>query len=144
ADGSTLISIPGAVLAGEAAALTWNNDNDNGQMLTGGTYSIKVGITDPFGKVSSISSSITVIRPESSTLVLYNSAGEAVRHFDLAAMGVQARGLGEASAHGIELKTALGGPYLLAFDAKNDAGEPLKGGIYELVFASESGDGKSV
>ena len=67
-----------------STCVVWNTDNDNGQLVGGGVYSVKVSYTDRFGRTTSLVKSVQVLAMDPmDLLVLYNDAGEAVAHVAL-------------------------------------------------------------
>lgn len=82
ADGAVSISFPGYLMdpkLGKLSSVLWLADNNDGQLIDGGVYTIKAEIQDNFGQVTSLQRSIQVVsvRPQNE-LVIFNSAGEVV------------------------------------------------------------------
>lgn len=74
--------------AGGSSSLSWLGDNDNGQLVSGGTYSMKVETKDNFGTTSAWIRQISVIPSKRKVaLKIYSSAGELVAALDPAAAG---------------------------------------------------------
>jgi hypothetical protein len=60
--------------------LNWNGTNNSGQMVQSGVYVAMAEIIDPYGKVTTYSANINVLRqPITLQTSIYNSAGELVR-----------------------------------------------------------------
>ena len=83
-DGSVGISFPGYLMdptLGMMSSVLWFADNNSGQLVAGGIYTIKAEILDNFGQVTSLQHSIQVVsvKPQNE-LVIFNSAGEIVAH----------------------------------------------------------------
>ena len=142
--------------------LVWGADNDNGQLVGGGIYLVKVEIVDNFGQMTTLQRSVQVVRanPENS-LTIYNSAGERV-----VALALPAGVSGTAHFGALRLSTdsvavefdeatgaALGTPFTLfvsddhgvetavPWDGRNAQGAPVTSGSYtaELVYAPAGG-----
>lgn len=152
-----------AVLAGLGVPgqpdLFWYGQNDGGQAVQNGVYYLKISSQDPFGTVTSRSLAVTVLTGgQVYMLVVYNSAGEVVRSFNLGGLAsqpvdvaVQGTGGGgtlvsgvDASSGaplgGVQLRVTLanGSVTLVAFDGLNDLGQPLASGSYMLELQSRS------
>ena len=142
-------------LGGAGFGVSWDGQNDSGQMVGGGFYYIKVEFSDPFGKTTSYISQVAVVdaRPFQS-LVIYNSAGEAVRHVALPggtvyselSLADQAFALDEDPATGLPsqqyklgLRDNAGNSSVLPWDGLNDQGVPVKPGSYSVVLISKQG-----
>jgi uncharacterized repeat protein (TIGR01451 family) len=60
---------------------TWDGTTQSGDPVTNGKYYVKVDNIDPYGVVNSVSETVAVSRSIAKVVVLvYNSAGEVVRH----------------------------------------------------------------
>jgi hypothetical protein len=131
-------------LADGSTALIWQRDNDGGQAVASGTYVLKIESTDPFGSVTALTKSIQVLAaPGEAQLVLYNAAGEAVRHLDAKALGLDPVDLGgRLDSTGFELKERDGSLAWLPFDGLNDSGQPLQGGSYQLLLSWSDASGR--
>jgi hypothetical protein len=81
-NGGVNISVPGFIFdptLGQLTSVTWLVDNNDGQAISGGIYTIKVESTDQFGQTSSLQKSIQVVSVTPlNEIVIYNSAGEVV------------------------------------------------------------------
>lgn len=136
-----IITLPGALPDG-SHTLRWDQDNDGGQSVASGSYILKLQGVDPFGAVLAYSKVIQVQQlPGEAQLVLYNSAGEAVRHYDPAALGLDPVDLGRTDAGRVQLKDRNGSLAWMPLDGLNDSGQVLLGGNYSLVlhWADSSG-----
>jgi len=134
------LALPGPLQDGRDHLL-WLGENQSGQRVSSGSYVIKIETLDPFGHVSTLQQSVQMLTTESPTeLALYNSAGELVRHWDLQALGFDAVDLGRVQDGSVELKDLTGAVMGLAMDGLNDAGQPLAGGVYNLVLRRNSAD----
>jgi flagellar hook assembly protein FlgD len=79
-NGGLLISLPGYLITPvQTSSLVWNTDNNGGQQVASGVYSIKVETTDPFGQVTAVVKQVQVLDGQlQQALTIYNSAGEVV------------------------------------------------------------------
>lgn len=60
---------------------TWDGTNSAGQIVTNGSYFIKISSTNPFGVTSTVSQTVSVdLSPSTLTVLVFNSAGEIVKH----------------------------------------------------------------
>ncbi len=80
---SVSIALPGSLydkaLGGSVSAITWTGDSSAGQLVNSGTYYIKADIVDAFGQVTTLQTSVQVIKAVTQNeLNIYNSAGELV------------------------------------------------------------------
>jgi hypothetical protein len=127
------LALPGP-LADGATSLFWKGENQAGQPISSGVYVIKIQTTDPFGQISTLQKDVQMLTLEAQAqLALYNSAGELVRHWDLKTLGFDAVDLGRVLDGSVELKDLQGSILGLPMDGLNDAGQPLTGGVYNLV-----------
>jgi hypothetical protein len=132
-DGPLQIDLPGTLSNG-SQSLVWDHSNDAGQPVSSGAYTLKLESSDPFGTVTAYERVVQVlVVSQPAQLVLYNSAGEAVRHYDAAALGLDPVDLGRADGNRVEIKSRNGSLSWLPIDGLDDRGEPLQGGSYELV-----------
>ena len=162
-DGSDNISItfPGFLEDG-SRVLVWNGANDNAQYIKSGQYYIKMEITDNFGKVTSMVEDLTIINADlENMLVIYNAAGEAVRHINLPKMldqqyvnfrlGSSAYSLkpvpGEDRPEQVlkmDVITSDAGATSIQWDGKNNLGSFVQSGTYTVQLISRNGDYQSV
>jgi hypothetical protein len=122
-------------LIGSGMSLNWNGANSNGQWVQSGTYIASMTVTDPYGKVSSYSSNITVLNQNSMSVSVYNSAGELVRHMSgplptqMTAPVFSTESF-SPEAGGQLLISYNSGLSSLVWDGKNDQGKLVSGGMY--------------
>ena len=166
--GSLGISFPGYLLnpngGGTMSGLTWIADNDSGQQVAGGVYTIKAEIVDQFGTVTTLQQSVQVISVVAeNSLFIYNSAGERVAQvwlpssvgtgrFDSISLPLDNYGAqydqstGLIVANGgfeIQLKDELGHLSSVYWDGRNSQGVPVASGSYtaELVYNAPGAGG---
>ena len=118
------------------APITWDGRNAGGQAVAGGSYLVLATLTDAWGKVTTFSVAVQVLRsPLGVEISVFNGAGERVRtlqtldspsaaQFTLSA-GVLVVG-GSSS-----VKVQMGGGSV-AWDGTNDQGRPVSPGIYTI------------
>jgi flagellar hook assembly protein FlgD len=137
--------------------ISWNLTNSAAQPVQSGIYYIKAEYKDSFGRVTALVQSVQVVNTSTAnTLVIYNSAGEAVKHINLSGsvtgFGIplgnaqfapvfNSSGANTSGALSITASMAGGGTALYSWDGTNDQGQPLSGGTYniQLTYASPSG-----
>jgi hypothetical protein len=136
-------------LVGPDLPLVWTGGSDRGQTVDSGVYNVVVQVVDPFGKATSWSGSLTVLRSDVSTAVeVYNSAGELVW-----AEHVLPQSPGIVGISGRELVPDAGGPGLkisygnasadfLNWHGTGMQGQALSSGSY-LVKVTQAGSGGS-
>jgi hypothetical protein len=148
------IHIDGLVLGGAALPLVWHGDNDNGQIVDNGTYTLKVETVDPYGAVTALSRAVSVLGNNGgNSLAIFNSAGELVRTLPLSSLpdglvDFRLREEPEAGGQG-GLKFAIRGddgverPW--AWDGRNDVGQPVASGSYLVrLMRTELGVGRTL
>jgi len=137
---------------------TWDGTNGAGEPATNGVYYIKVDNTDSLGMTTSVSMKAVVSRTLSRiTANIYNSAGEVVRRLykmvddpvggamtgvELST-GVIEPGVASPTDPGqleVVLQTTAG-PVTLVWDGRNDKGEVVMGGHYQLEVKWDNGKG---
>jgi flagellar hook assembly protein FlgD len=140
-----------------AGLLVWGADNDNGQLVAGGVYTMKLEYQDRFGGVTSYTQSINVLQGAATASVnVYNSAGELVyakvynsvsttpMSLDLAntvmAAAYDGSGGGLGAIQG-SLKMAGGPDQAFAWDGRGSNGQPVQPGVYTLQLVSGTGRG---
>jgi len=146
-----------------STCVVWDTDNDNGQLVGGGVYTIKVSYTDSFGKTTTLVKSVQVLTMDPTDLLeIYNDAGEAVAHVPLPADSghkqvaltglkspVYALHIDPNSGRGQEqdfyLTDDIGKSGSAQWYGLNDQGLPLASGSYtaQLVYQAAAG-GKTV
>ena len=81
--GATITTLEGKtyVMVGSQIIATWNGMNQSGIPVSNGSYYLNVTSTDPNGVVTNVAQTVTVNRQVATAqVVIYNSAGEAVKH----------------------------------------------------------------
>lgn len=145
------VGIPGRLADGSDRVL-WSGDNDGGQSLRTGIYSVKLQWVDPFGSVSAQILAVSVLdaRP-TQALQVFNAAGERVRQIDLpGGLGVGGFDLasdlllvggdsGASPGLKIDLRLEQGQSYPSRWDGRNDAGAWVDSGVYSIVLLSRQG-----
>lgn len=165
--GSLSISFPGVLYdptLGQMSSVLWLADNNNGQYIAGGVYTIKAEITDNFGQITTLQKSVQVISvvPQNE-LVIFNSAGEVVARPALPAApsgraytSVSLKSdsyVPEYHADGtiiknmeFELKDETGAVVPMMWDGKNEQGVPVASGSYtaQLIYSATGSGTHSV
>jgi flagellar hook assembly protein FlgD len=159
--GSVTLDLGGALSGANGVSpngvLSWGATNDNGQVVGGGTYTMKIDYQDPFGQVTSFTQSISVTPGSSWAQVnVFNSAGELVyslpypagsgspQALDLAntvmAAAYDSAGNGLGAIQGM-VKMAGGPDQAFAWDGRGSNGQPVASGVYTLQLVSGSAHG---
>lgn len=141
-DGRQSVGIDG-VLTANGRVQSWGMDNDSGQPVSGGTYTIKMTVTDSFGAQRSTTLAVAVTPPgQGATLEVYNSAGELVRSLKVDGLGglptdmVLTGGsafVADPTAPNSGLRLDLkvgGGTQSVLWDGMNAMGQPAASGTY--------------
>jgi hypothetical protein len=145
---SLRIDVMGSLADGQPS-LYWDGANDSGQLVSTGSYYIKMDSVDPFGATSSAIVSVSVLEARGSQrLAVYNSAGELMRSMELP-QGLELSGFelaegilllgGEAPAPkslGIELRSGQNQVHQIQWDGKNSRGDFVDSGVYSIVLLS--------
>lgn len=148
--GLGLISVDlDGLLANGAPPLVWAGDNDNGQGVSNGLYTLKLEQTDSFGTVTTLTQGLQVLNaPSQGSLQVYNSAGELIRDLPLppgGAIGLRQPDGAAVLSPGQPLKVDIfqtGGTLNSVWWDGSDAwGAPVASGSYTLRFKQ---DGKQV
>ena len=152
AGGAISLGLGGAAWTGQGS-LTWNGTNDNGQAVGGGVYTWKIDAIQPDGTVVVTSQSLEVLpSAQTTTLQVFNSAGELVIAHTLSGLKAQAQGvvlgsntllaatLADGSpAASLNVKDANGtGSSLWAWDGRNAQGQLVSSGVYTIVLTRSS------
>jgi hypothetical protein len=165
--GGVTLSFPGFLrdpVLGQISSLLWLADNNAGQLVSGGVYTLKAEITDNFGEITTLQKSIQVVSvvPQNRVLI-YNSAGELVAapvlplppsgraytgmrlKADSYAPEYDASGAARTSLR-FELRDETGAVSYLDWDGRNAMGIPVASGSYiaELVYNAPGGAGSTV
>jgi hypothetical protein len=142
----------GGEIQGNGTSLTWNGTNDNGQPVSGGTYTIQVQTTDPFGATQSWTKSVTVMpQANSQSLNIYNSAGELVATMNTASFSsspitnVGFGGSGKAafvvgSGGGVQfvMQNSSTTPVVQSWNGKSNNGQIVSPGSYIVQLVDNS------
>jgi hypothetical protein len=125
----------------------WDGTNDNGALVSNGTYTVKMQQTDSFGHVQTLTHAITVVSDgKTYCLRVFNSAGELVRTLPVPVLGSQnapsqistdsksfvPSGTG-ASGTSVKFDVGTG---VVAWDGRNDAGQIVSSGNYVVQLAA--------
>jgi flagellar hook assembly protein FlgD len=147
---------PGEIQGGEKS-LVWTGTNDNGQPVSGGTYTIQVQTTDPFGNIQTWTKSVAVLPQISSqSLNIYNSAGELVTSMNTTAFssspitnigfgGTSKAAFVLGSGGGVQfvMQNSNGGQVLETWNGKSSSGQVVSPGSYIVELVS-NGNGTIV
>ena len=128
--------------------ISWDGTNNASQRVSTGIYSVVIQVTDPFGKVESLTALANVIRQPSpgASVVVYNSAGEALRHLSLSlgpgADPTQLR-LGDSKlvSGSTTVQVSVDGGGSAIWDGRNDEGRLVAAGDYMLRLESFDAQG---
>jgi hypothetical protein len=119
-------------------------------LVASGIYSVVVEVTDNFGKLTTWSESLTVLRSDLSTEVqVYNSAGEMVWHAQKlpqapGLVGVSSREIiPDPSGPGLKISYGSGSSDYLMWDGTGSGGQALSSGTYMVKITQSGTDGKS-
>jgi hypothetical protein len=128
---------------GSSSSLVWDTTNNNGQLVTGGTYYIKVQTTDNFGKITAFTQAVTVIGGAGTdSLVVFNSAGEVVQQINLGTVSAPPQdfsvvgsaagisGLGTAASIKFKVTAPSGATSPVSWNGENSQGQPVQSGTY--------------
>lgn len=128
--------------AGQNNVVSWDGRNQGGQWVAGGTYQVVFQGQAPDGTSQTLVVTATVIRQQSaSTLAIYNSAGELVRHFSISLTAVSGLVLSAQSlvpgkgSVGIQVSTSP--TAAVSWDGLNDQGQRVAGGLYQVKLVKE-------
>ena len=136
---------------------TWDGKDGSRNPVSNGTYIIKVDNIDPTGTVSSLARQVVVSRQLAHiSAVLYNEAGEVVRHLSAWVEDPSGASMNGVSLSGTVLNVgsgagapatlqilvqSSGGPFTLSWDGTNDEGSLVTAGTYILSVHWDSGQG---
>jgi len=153
------LETPVTLLFSGAPVTAWNGTNGDGVPVPNGSYYIKVQNTDPYGVSTTVSQVVTVSRSVAKVQVdIFNEAGEVVRHLyayvddannsQLTSMELSANVLsigndqpgsgGNTNQATIVLNTGV----TLTWDGRNDNGQLVTGGHYEIEVHFTNGKGR--
>jgi hypothetical protein len=165
--GSLVIRFPGTLYdpaLGAITSVTWGADNNSGQLVKSGIYTIKAQITDQFGSVTTLQHSVQVLAVTAqNSLDIYNSAGELVTQLSLPSTGrfsalslaSDSYGVKYDDHSGVIASSSLfaltvtdehGVPSTVYWDGRNAQGLPVVSGSYiaELVYGIPGGGNRVV
>jgi flagellar hook assembly protein FlgD len=135
------------LLVGPNLVEGWDGKNTNGQMVSSGAYVVQAQVTDPFGKVKVMSTTLTVVRQDREVKVeVYNSAGELVKHFDQPVSGTgSSTGISLDKTHltegqSLNINYGLGS---IPWDGRNDSGQMVQSGEYLVKVTRSTGMGQT-
>ena len=129
-------------ISGSSASVRWDGANGGGQFVGSGTYTIRIGLTDSFGSVTSYSQDVQVLRKSTAIQVnVYNSAGELVRRLSQTAGTLQGGNfslskdvLAISGLSGDDVQLRWGGqasPTML-WDGRDSNGNYVSSGVYVI------------
>jgi hypothetical protein len=162
--GPLALGLPGFFVSRTAtyASLSWDFLNDAGQLVQGGTYTIKAQYTDPFGVVTVLTKTIEVLaQPESDILSIFNSAGELVwsRNLSSTASPIVNISLPSGNATFAPSYDAAGNAQSLlwvtgtdstgatqtyGWNGRNSNGQPVASGSYMMQLSEQGAGGSKI
>ena len=156
----TLTGLSGSVtVTSQGQPVTvWNGTNGNGVPVPNGNYYVKVQNTDPYGVSTTVSQVVTVSRDLAKAEVdIFNEVGEVVRHLyttvsdatssQLTGMQLSANVLSvgndqTGSSNTNQATIVLNTGVTLTWDGRNDSGQLVTGGHYEIEVHFTNGKGQ--
>lgn len=146
----------GAEIQGGGNSMAWLGTNDNGQAVSGGSYTIQVQTTNAFGSTQSWTKAVTVL-PQSASQILdiYNSAGELVATINPASFSsgpITNLGFANSSKSAFVLGSGGGVKFVMqdsngtvstTWNGKSNSGQMVAPGSY-LVQLVDNEDGRVV
>jgi flagellar hook assembly protein FlgD len=125
----------------------WDGKNSQGQMVSSGSYLVKVEVEDNFEHITTFDAVANVVRQEAGAKVeIYNSAGELVKKLDLPKGKAGSTGLGLSlsspsisSGKGL---TITAGSLSVTWDGMDDQGDLVQSGQYVVKLTRTSGQGQ--
>jgi hypothetical protein len=104
-----------------STSLTWDGNNQQGQPVANGTYYLKMDIVDQYDNVTTVSLSITVLRPaHGQSVAIFNSAGERVGLLTLP---------DNADLNSLSLKASSGSQAVLTYQSPTGGGQIVWTGL---------------
>lgn len=127
------------MILGPGQVITWNGVNDAGGLVEGGSYYVKMEITDPFGAVEAYNDQVSVVREALGVAVeIYNTAGERVWRGG-GQGGIQSLTLGSpsfspdpAGLNPLAIQWGSGPLQNVSWDGRNEQGELVESGTYAV------------
>lgn len=136
------------VLQGTNIKLQWTGTASNGQKVKAGNYTVQVILNDSFEHVSTLNTSLLVMRADSRyKITIYNSAGEEIKHIFVADSGKPMTGLGLSSRNitvGNKLTISFNSSSSAIWDLTNDWGMLVSPGNYRIQMAKTSQSGSEI
>jgi hypothetical protein len=137
-------------LEGPGLTLAWDGRNAQGQIVSSGVYYISVEVRDPFGKLETWTSPLSVIRTENfATVQVFNSAGELVwsQKEPMAATAAAQLLLSSrellptVSGSGLKITYGSGGADFTYWNGLNSLGLAVASGTYMIEVTQVAGGG---
>jgi uncharacterized repeat protein (TIGR01451 family) len=142
----TMVWDGGRVLA------VWDGTGNDGQLVANGSYYVKVDSVDAYGTTTSVTKPLTVNRPVSNVeLVVYNQAGEVVRHLastwagpieniTVARLTATVISPTYGPSQGVTETSVMSGSAVLGvWDGRNDSGVIVDNGQYYIELKVQDG-----
>jgi hypothetical protein len=132
---------------GPGTTVAWNGKASGGGMVASGSYFVVTQVQDSFGKLSTWTTPLTVLRtPSGAEVEVYNSAGELVWHASKAvssggAMQVSDTHLVAGAPAGIKISFGSGPADYVVWNGTNGAGAQVSQGNYLVKITQRSGSG---
>jgi flagellar hook assembly protein FlgD len=134
---------PGKLASDGSSSLAWDGTNDNGQYLENGTYTIKIEARDQFGHVTAQVKQVSLVSPRGENEVaLYNSSGEIVLRYNIAALMRDAQNIALRGSNNsrmpdlMDMSLPEGDSFAQAYDPQT--GQALSALL--VTFTDENGD----
>ena len=150
----------GATLGCGGQSLAWDGNNDQGQAVIDGVYTIKVQIEDNYGRITTLNQQVFTSHPPAEYLAIYAPSGEEVQRMELTrASGVATDfhmsqnvwACPEDPATGKALQplkiTVYGESGVISdlqWDGTSSLGSPVSSGVYLLELITQQAGGNSV
>jgi len=150
----------GATLACGGDSLVWDGNNDQGQAVVDGVYTIKVQIEDNYGRITTLNQQVFTSHPPEEYLAIYAPSGEEVQRMELTRAGGVATDFhlsenvwacSEVPSTGKALQplkiTVYGESGVISdlqWDGTSSLGSPVASGVYLLELITQQPGGNSV
>jgi flagellar hook assembly protein FlgD len=137
-------------LLGTGGVFTWNGVNNNGQTVSGGSYTVVTSENPPGGgSTVQYSSGVTVLsQPAQNVVAIYNSAGEMVQQYTLPAGAISFLNLSSNSlvpqtgaGKGLTISVGNAPGDSVTWNGLNAQGQQVSSGTYQVVVLSQSPSG---